>query len=566
MAEPLVDGFQDILAGMQAGLDPEIVGENAYALGINVISRGGLAKTRPGFVRGPQLPAGVFLGMKAWALHNATRLVIVLSGRIVLVDSVTEVVTDLGELLSANATCCFVQADRYMVVMNGVDRPVILEDQSGIVVVRPTPATFPTGPLGEFVFGRVHLSPSTMPGTTENGRPYFVSGDVSQPMDPSSCLDFTETEYWSEGGAHGLPLEMGYVTAFAPIRNASTGTGYGQLLVFAERGVCAFDVSTPRTEWTTAGISQVLFFGPGSVSPWATIPVNGTVIYRAADGLRLISYAAAAAQSGDVLGNVPQSNEVKPYVDTEDAAYFPRISAAAVSNRVFVTAGGVSDVWFKGMIVLDAARAYSLASAAAETAYDGVWQITGRLIGGIAAARRGTSECLFVYCDDGYLWRLDETTTADNGLPIHARLVSRSLFTKSGPDRKRLRLMEAWVRDLTSSGSVVARYRPTGFPVWVSAGEQSYRIGVGSLPQKRHLTWTIPSSPSAPADLGEQAPLYLGSSFQCALDWEGPLTLSLYRCQAQSEQEGPSAPCGDTSDRVVTVPAGAEELGVWLER
>ena len=562
----MVDGFQSMIGGMHAGLDPEVVPEGSYSLGINVMSRGGLIRTRPGFTRGPSLPAGVFLGMGSWTLNGSSRIVLVLSGQIVVVDVNTDAVTPLGPALSASALCNFVQADRYLVIMNGVDRPVILEDLSGVPSVKATPASFPTGPLGSYVFGRIHMTPNYVPNTTppENGRPYFVSGDVIEPLDPSTCLNFIETEYWSEGGAHGLPLEMGYISAFAPIRNASTGTGYGQLLVFAQRGVSAFDVSVARTEWKETGISQVLFFGPGAVSPWATIPVNSTVFYRAVDGLRIISYATSAAQSNEILGNVPQSSEVGPYMDGEDHAYFPRISAATASNRVFITAGGVDDVWFKGLVVLDSARAYTRASPQAETAYDGVWQITDRKIGGVVVARRSLQDTLFAYCDDGYLWYFDESSTSDYGLPIQARLVTRALTISSGPDRKRLKLADVWLRGLTSSGSVTLRYRPTEFPYWALAGTQNILIGAGSLAQKRHLSWGFPASPSIPCDAGESSPLTLATSFQFAIDWTGPMVVPLMRIEVESKPEAPSAPCGDTVAKTVSVPTGAEELGVWL--
>lgn len=564
----MADGFQSLLGGMQAGLDPEVVGDDAYSLGVNVISRGGLARTRPGFVKGPTLPSGIFQGMSTWVLHGARRLVIVLSGRVVLVDADTDAITDLGVLLDVSALCNFIQADRYLIVLNGVDRPLILQETAGVPEIVAAPASFPTSPIGAYVFGRIHLSPNEVPGTdpVENGRPYVVSGDIMQPDNPASCLEFTETDYWGEGGAHGLPLEMGYITAFSSLRNVSTGTGYGPLLVFAESGVSAFDVSVPRDEWKDTGLAQVLFFGPGAVSPWATLQVNGTVLYRAADGLRLLSYAASAAQGkggSESLGNIPQSKEVEPYM-TDSSAYFSRISAAAAGNRIFVTAGGEDGVWFKGMVVLDVARASSLESPVGATAYDGAWQIMGRRIGGIAATRRGFLDTLFAYCDDGALWRLDESATNDNGTEIQCRLITRALTQGSGYDRKRLVVADAWVRGLTKSGALTLRYRPTLFPYWASAGSQAYLIGAGSLAQKRHFTFSFPFSASAACDPGEHMFLSSGSSFQFALDWTGPAVIGLFRTTVKSDPEGPAAPCGDKNETTIAVPANAEVLGVWL--
>lgn len=563
-----VDGFQSLISGMQAGLDPELAGETAYCLGINLTSRGGLVRTRPGFVRGPQLPSGVFQGMRAWILHGASRIVAVISGHVIVVNVDTSVVADMGLKFDAAAPCCFVQADRYMVVMNGVDRPIALRENAGAVEFWPVPTKFPTGPIGEYVFGRVHLSPNEVPdpdatGALENGRPYFVSGNILQPLDPSSVLDFDETEYWNEGGANGLPLEMGYITGFASLRNASTGTGYGPLIVFAERGVSAFDVSVARSEWKNTGIAQVLFFGPGAVSPWAVLPVNGTIVYRAVDGLRILSYIASSAQSNEMLSNVVQSSEVGPYM-RGDEAYFRRISMATVDSRVFVTAGGVDDVWFRGLVVLDNARVYNIASPKGEVGYDGAWQIMGRKIGGVASARYGLSEALFVYCDDGCLWRFDEDATSDNGTAVACRLVTRSMGLNLGPDRKTITLADLWIRGLTKSGQVTLRYRPTGFPFWGRSSTQTFLITTGSYPQKRHLVWSFPSNSTAPVDNGEQMFLNSGSSVQCAVDWEGPLTLSFFRLTFLVNPEGAVSPCGETTSRAVLPASNLEQLGEWL--
>lgn len=564
--QPPADGFVSLLGGMHAGIDPEVLGETAYSRGINVMSRGGLVRTRPGFAPAIQLPAGTFQGMAVWALHGGHKIVSVIRGGVNVYDVETQTLqsfTRFQTLFDQSVPCYFCQAERYFVIQDGIHTPTVLEDveTDGVhSVVRRTTHGVPIGTSMAFSHGRLHLTPVLVPGTTENGRPYILSGDVFQADDPQACLYFMETEYLSEGGAHGLPMEMGYVQAFAPLKNASTGTGYGGTIVFAERGVSAFDFSVPRDEWKTTPLAQVLYFGPGTRSPWSVVPLNGTLLYRSLDGIRLLSYAVSAAQStGDTLSMVPQSAEVSPYMTRDDRAYLPYVSAAVSGNRAFMTVGGTDSRWFKALVVLDAARISQMASVAAETAYDGIWQIEGRTIGGVVACMRDSEDALYVFCDDNKLWRLDESLTTDNGAAIRSRVVTRVMM--SGPEFKRLDSAQIWLKELTADTTVSLYSRPAGYPLWAAMGSRTVKVGAGSLSQHRRSVSIGVNHDEAPHDPVSSESLFLGQGFQICIEISASSVIEMFRCLGTQVHEPQGDPCDETAGVVVE----AGEDGVAIE-
>ena len=77
MAE-VYDGFTGLPLGMNATKDPFLLPEGQCARAINVTFRGGLARTRPGFVlEVVELPEGTLQGVGRWALETGDVLVFV---------------------------------------------------------------------------------------------------------------------------------------------------------------------------------------------------------------------------------------------------------------------------------------------------------------------------------------------------------------------------------------------------------------------------------------------------------------------------------------------------------
>lgn len=532
-------GFVSLMDGMHGGINPQLLKETAYAKGINVSSRRGLIHTRPGFVAETTcaVPAGVFQGAGVWSLNSGDRLVFVVSGRVYAWHTESHALTDLGVLRDASAQCFLGQVGEYFMIQDGSGAPVVLEEVGGVPAVYSGAVTFPSGYLFHYVHGRIHGVPKVVPGTTEDGRPYFVSGDVLLPDEPENVLQATETEYWNEGGAHSLPMEMGFIRGLVSFRNASTGTGAGAMLVFGRRGVSAFDMSIERKFWKETALSQVLFFGPGTDSPRSPVAVNSDVAYRADDGIRFIRFSATAVANS--LSNTPQSSEVEEWLALDARTSLPFVSMAFADNRLLCTAAGVDTRYFKGLVSLDTALV-SAFSGAGSPAYDGLW--TGFDFAQVLAADCGGRKAHYVFTRGPQLYRLDAGAATDPGnTPILSRVITRAFIDTV--DLKQIKYAEIWASELKVATTFRVWYRPTGYPLWALLGERTLSVPTGSLPQVRRkvrIALDVDSKMCNPAT-GEA--LWKAQDFQFALDFEGHAQIDKFRVVVESLTEGPPEPC-----------------------
>ena len=574
-----VDGFVSLLDGMHGGINPALLTETAYAKGINVSSRGGLIHTRPSFVReNIVLPAGVFQGAGVWSLESGDRLVAVISGRLVSILVDTLALVDHGVFFDAAAQCFFCQADRFLVIQDGVSTPQVLQDIGGVASVYAYPydeaagqidpeaevgsATYgvpldkriPVGNTMVFAHGRIHLASG----------PYFTSGDVLQPDYPASCLVFTETQYFNEGGSHTLPMEMGGIHGMAVMRNAATGTGVGSVIVAGRRGISGFDLSNPRTQWGSINLAQVLFFDAGTLSPWSFLSVNDDLVYRSQDGLRFLRYTSTRVAGGSgSLSNVPQSEEVAQFLALDAAGgYLPYVSTAAFGNLVFATCSGTGGRFFRGLISLDTAQVAAMTGEDAAS-YDGVW--TGLDFAQVLTACRDGQPNTFLFTKTPSLYRLDSDVTNDyNGtafVPIQARLETR-VFNFESIDVKKLQFVELWLGDLVGNATLTVYYRPSGYPLWARAGQRVIQVASGSLPQtRRRLRIPIDSGVTF-CDPVTQERLSSATSFQFAIEWSGHLQIEAFRAVVQVVGEATPSVCDEDVQAVLAV---SETAGVVLD-
>ena len=186
-----------------------------------------------------------------------------------------------------------------------------LATAGSVEVSYTTVPSIPIGYMGVYAHGRLHMVPTNQLNVVPavDGRDSILSGDVKLASDPSKVLRFTETEYLHGGGAHSLPLEMGFIGGIGVYRNAPTGTGNGEVIAFGRYGVAGFDFSLPREQtWSSQSLSRVLFFGSGSKSPWSIVNVNDDLVYRGLDGLRVLRYVITqTAGSSGGMSNLPIS-------------------------------------------------------------------------------------------------------------------------------------------------------------------------------------------------------------------------------------------------------------------
>lgn len=600
---PVVDGFTSQLSGMHGGVDLDILGAAYYAQGNNLSSRTGMVHNRPGFVNsGLTIPSGTFQGSGVWSMNRGDRLVFVVSGRVysVLVDTLPNGLIDHGLLLSVTAQCFTCQVERFFVIQDGTSTPVVLEENNaGLAVVKtllpltevgddPGDWTIPVWPgtVMAYAHQRLHLVPRYIPFSDvdghqlEDGRASFISGNVfnvmASPKGADDVLYFEEQEYLNEGGAHSLPMEVGFIHGMTVYRNAATGTGLGSLVVFGKRGVAAFDMSVGREMWgglDTDGnpvaiqLGQILFFGPGTLSPWSIVNMNNDIAYRGLDGLRILSFSKSQiAGDGQSLSNVPQSGEVDQYLKNETANYLPYVSAAYCDSRLVMTCGGTGDRYFKGLVVLDSALIHGFHGIQAPV-YDGVWEIPGKSFAKVETAYRNDKPTLFAFLAGPELWRLDESAIVDDGGDkIRSRIATRNLNFSAMVDPKILQYAEVGVADLSHPVSLKVYFRPAGYPLWSLLGERVIDVPAGSLPQRRRkLRFAVPTALDNEYDQATKEGVVYSQAYQFALEWEGYMKVKYFRVIANVEGESNPGICDESGTPTIASGDAGVILGDYLE-
>lgn len=573
------DGFTTLALGMDAQSAPFLLPEAQCSRAVNVSFRGGLARTRPGYVQEfVNLPkGGEFQGAAVWNLQQGDVIIFVQSGVIYGLKLRTMKLLNFGNFTVSGTLCNFAQAERYFIVMDGERLPAVLEERKGVIRRRPVSSkdvdntidpvkayqSIPRASKGIFAHGRLHLVPYKIPTTEESGSGNILSGDVMEPLRPYTVLRFTEAEYLSEGGAHALPFAMGNIGAVGAFRNAASGTGYGHVLCLAEGGVCAFDFSISRDLWKEQPLSQVLFFGCGCESPWSLVNLNDDVIYRSQDGIRALRYTHAQAASGSgSLSNVPISTVVKPYTELDTGRHLRQLSAAACDNRLYSTCAHVAkgvETHFRGLLPYDVASA-EYSGTQGRGAFEGVW--TGLDVAQVLTARRGGvgEPTLYALTTDMALFRLDNKALLDKvpapagyevelyeqESPIVSRLETRTFAFGDLGTTKQFRWMELWVKDVSRTTTVRAWYRPSGYTLWTPMGDpREIRLEKGSRPHTRRRLRIPVEEVDCACDPASGQPLWVGTGFQFAIEWEGNMVLERCQLKAHAVAEAPPPPCDE---------------------
>ncbi|MFZ9681271.1 MAG: hypothetical protein ACO3CL_07605 [Bacteroidia bacterium] len=146
----ILEGQQNFSGGMDSSLSPGLIRENAVSMAVNLTFRGGNPSTRPGLrqvllrpgVNGglDALTFGLFQGSFFYIERRAnynSLIFAVVGGRVIAIDTGTLEVDQLYPLnnsgvpvtsvapLDPYEKCYFVQAEKYLIIQNGKDVPLI---------------------------------------------------------------------------------------------------------------------------------------------------------------------------------------------------------------------------------------------------------------------------------------------------------------------------------------------------------------------------------------------------------------------------------------------------------
>jgi hypothetical protein len=542
MAQEKYASFGGFSRGCHGGLAPADLAKGYFHQAVNVAVRGGQVRTRPRLeTRAVLQGIGAFQGAAVYSRDSGDRLVYGRGGRVRVLNLATGDDVEVAQLSSTAPKFFFCQADRYLIVQDRVSRPAILDGgtllryAAGYIDAGPNEVY--TGGVMAYGHGRIFLSPTflhTINGapTDQTGRPYWVAGSILTPSDPENVLLFEETQYLNGGTANALPFENGFVQALHFFQNIASGTGVGPLLVFGKRGVSAVSVNVPRDSWFTADFSQVLYLGPGTVSPRSIAPVNNDLVFRSLDGIRSVRLTAQSASSNSSapLAVVPMSHEVSHRLSEIGVEDLAEVSGAFADNRYLMTSNRTAS-GFQSLVSLDTSPVSAFGSSSSP-AYDDIWVSVPFLEVLSATAANGLPEHLVVVSRNGNLELAGFSETAikdfDDAVPT-----SRVYFpatagsgSQSLEDMVRFQALHVTLRDVKGPLRIRAYYRADEYPYWARTEEIVWQGGDQDRPYSFPKLVLGPIDPDTGFTGGQGFPYGVGRNVQVCLEWDGVATLS----------------------------------------
>jgi hypothetical protein len=244
-----------------------------------------------------------------------------------------------------------VQADKWLIAQDGVSKPIIFDGnvcRRAKTVTHRDETEIPVGTIMAYGMGRICVVVNKRDVAFGD---LYGSHDLPDPSD--SLIFFTERNFLSEGFDAAIPFQQGLATGMVFFPQLDTSTGNGQLLVFAERGAASFFLSLPRELWKTSQFQILALLTTGMRGHRSIAVVNEDLWFRADDGVR--SYRQARSESTG-WAHIPQSTNVRQYLDTDTPWLLKYASAIYFDNRVICTicpAWNQRRVFHHGMAVVD---------------------------------------------------------------------------------------------------------------------------------------------------------------------------------------------------------------------
>lgn len=476
---PLEDGFLSCEGGMDAGLDPGLLGPTVVADATNITFRGGMPHPRPGVTKLQLVmtdeesitafQTGRFQGVGGYvSLSGKPYLTFSISGSIYSLSLNTMSVSLLTAGNSpALRKAWFAQADKYQIIQDNQSKPWIWD---GASIRRATRSEVPSGGPTTYGLGRIAVATGN---TYVMGN--LIYGDPA--LGTANVLQFTENDIINEGGSFTIPWQAGPITGLGFVATADTATGEGALMVGTGNGLFAFEAPTDRTLWRELQqpIQRFALLKGGPLSHESITQVNGDLFFRAPDGIR--SYYVAR-RDWNTWANTPVSREIQPTMDKDDQYLLQWCSAVNFENRLITTADPIMEdrgTVFRKVVALD----FDLVSGITKRvppAWDGKWVLTDRVLQLVSIQTPSGIRAFVIGLDEDdviSVWEITKDAWNDDGEDIQSELVTRSFqFTKT-LQLKQLSSSDFWLNELQGDVSVNAYYRGDMRQCWSPWGRWS---------------------------------------------------------------------------------------------
>jgi hypothetical protein len=282
--------------GANSAVNPENLNEVSYVMGMNVVSRGGIAQTRPGQNSLFNMPCGPIQGLTSFTPNNGPEhLVAAVNGSIyvsaapfknyyqlngIQFDPLAKFVAwaqcvqsfdydDAGNLIP-------IEPRSILVMQDGLSRAAFW-DGGTARHLDPTPSTV-TGDDGNIIFQpNLNETPQGLWMEWAGNRLWVTRGKQVFASDYGNPLKFTEQLYLAEGRAFYMPENV------TGIIQPSFGT---ELIVFGYNSITFIKANIlERSQWLNTPDFQRTETGVGCVSHRSIVKKNGLVWWYAPSGV-----------------------------------------------------------------------------------------------------------------------------------------------------------------------------------------------------------------------------------------------------------------------------------------
>jgi len=270
----------------------------------------------------------------------------------------------------------FAQGFNWLIVQDGISPPIMWDGTNAATRSNLVKNQVPIGSVMAFIHGRFVVA-------SADGKNSIFVGDIAYGntvTTPDDILNFTERQYWAEGGNFDTPVFLGNIMGLYGMPFLDTGTGQNELVIGCTGGFASLDLSAPRDQWINNQVQKVALIGSGLVSSHGFCGLNGDMFYRAQDGIS--TYRNARIEYAQSWNQKPLSREVNYWLKPDRRDLLEFIPQVSFQNMVFT---GCSPLvappnnpalgyhrYCRGMVVFDA-DSMSRASGTGTPVWHGMW-------------------------------------------------------------------------------------------------------------------------------------------------------------------------------------------------
>lgn len=441
--------------GCNSGINPIAIPDGGYHIGQNVVSRGGLIQTRPGYRSVFNLPCGRLQGFTLFKpTDGSTHMVAAVAGEIYISAAPFETYRKLeGIAFNANAErvvfCATIQTQYFdgagfivnrdrpldiLIMQDGSTRAAMwngsvarhlvptvsgkVDPESGEIITKPRRDETPVGLWMAWAGNRLWVS---------RGNEVFAS-DINNP------LKFTEAKYLAEGRSFTMPER---VTGMIQPASGS------ELIVFGQTTITFLKANIlDRRAWLNTPEFQKTFTGIGCIAGKSIVNQLGLTWWYSQTGWTNLNFALQTMNDSKVRYLDEPMQASKSYLHPNRSF----ICAADIENYILISVP-FSSSHNKHTWVLDTeGEAYK---------WDGWWTGTSPVEWGVESID-GVQRAFYASVDnDGVnrIWEAFQPDRTDNGEPITCFFTTRH-HTFATPGPKQFDFAEFFLQEVYSTVDV----------------------------------------------------------------------------------------------------------------